>query len=147
MYLVDINLFAKNEKDLEFHIQTISIYNEDIGMEIGIKICHAYNENQKKKNNGRNRTAKSRKIRKLVEKETYKYLGMLEADGIKQVEMKEKLFKKEYLRRMIKLLETKHCCRNFIKGKNTWAVPLVRYYLPTPPLGQDMTQGQFLSGV
>ncbi len=22
-----------------------------------------------------------------------------------------------------------------------------RYYLPTPPLGQDMTQGQFLSGV
>ena len=24
---------------------------------------------------------------------------------------------------------------------------LDRYYLPTPPLGQDMTQGQFLSGV
>ena len=24
---------------------------------------------------------------------------------------------------------------------------LERYYLPTPPLGQDMTQGQFLSGV
>ena len=23
----------------------------------------------------------------------------------------------------------------------------IRYYLPTPPLGQDMTQGQFLSGV
>ena len=22
-----------------------------------------------------------------------------------------------------------------------------RYYLPTPPLGQDMTQGQFLSRV
>ena len=27
------------------------------------------------------------------------------------------------------------------------ATPLQRYYLPTPPLGQDMTQGQFLSGV
>ena len=25
--------------------------------------------------------------------------------------------------------------------------PLWWYYLPTPPLGQDMTQGQFLSGV
>ena len=25
--------------------------------------------------------------------------------------------------------------------------PLQRYYLPTPPLRQDMTQGQFLSGV
>ena len=23
----------------------------------------------------------------------------------------------------------------------------IKYHLPTPPLGQDMTQGQFLSGV
>ena len=30
------------------------------------------------------------KIRTLREKETYKYLGILEADTIKQVEMKEK---------------------------------------------------------
>ena len=37
------------------------------------------------------------KIRTLGEKETYKYLGILEADTIKQVEMKEKI-KKEYLR-------------------------------------------------
>ncbi len=31
------------------------------------------------------------KIRTLGEKETYKYLGILEADTIKQVEMKEKI--------------------------------------------------------
>ena len=34
------------------------------------------------------------KIRIFVEKETYKYLGVLEADTIKQVAMKEK-FKRE----------------------------------------------------
>ena len=42
-----------------------------------------------------------------------------------------------------------------IKGKaeqcGEWSSTLpytsVWYYLPTPPLGQDMTQGQFLSGV
>ena len=28
-----------------------------------------------------------------------------------------------------------------------WHINHCRYYLPTPPLGQDMTQGQFLSGV
>ena len=28
-----------------------------------------------------------------------------------------------------------------------WHINLYRYYLPPPPLGQDMTQGQFLSGV
>ena len=31
------------------------------------------------------------KIRTLGEKETYKYLGILEVDSIKQVEMKEKI--------------------------------------------------------
>ena len=33
-------------------------------------------------------------IRMLREKETYKYLGILEVDTIKQVEMKEKKFEK-----------------------------------------------------
>ena len=32
-------------------------------------------------------------------------------------------------------------------GYDTKLHPVVRYYLPTPPLRQDMTQGQFLSGV
>ena len=69
------------------------------------------------------------KIRTPGEKETYKYLSILEADTIKQVEMKEKI-KKEYLRRSRKLLGKKLCSRNLIKGINTWVVPLVRYSGP-----------------
>ena len=46
------------------------------------------------------------KIGTLGEKETYEYLGILEADTITQVEMKEKI-KKKYFRRTRKLLETK----------------------------------------
>ena len=46
------------------------------------------------------------KIRTLGENDTNKYLGILEADIIKQVQMKYKI-KKEYLRRTRKLLETK----------------------------------------
>ena len=63
------------------------------------------------------------RIRTLGEKETCKHLRILEVDTIKQVEMKEKL-KKEYLRSTRKLLKTKLCSRNLIKGINTWAVPL-----------------------
>ena len=37
------------------------------------------------------------KIRTLVENETYKYLGILEVDTIKRVQMKDKI-EKEYLR-------------------------------------------------
>ena len=69
------------------------------------------------------------KIRTLAENETYKYLGILEADTIKQVEMKNNT-QKEYLRRTKKLLEIKISCRNFIKGINTWAVILDRYSGP-----------------
>ena len=54
------------------------------------------------------------KIRTLGENETYKYLGILEADTIKQVDMKDKI-QKEYLRRTGKLLETKLNSINLIK--------------------------------
>ena len=57
------------------------------------------------------------KIRTLRENETYKYLGLLEADDIKQAEMKNKI-QKEYPSRTRKLLETKLSSRNFSKGIN-----------------------------
>ena len=69
------------------------------------------------------------KIRMLREKVTYKYSGILEADTIKQGEMKEKI-KKDYFRRTRKLFKTKLYCRNLIKGINTWPVLLVRYSGP-----------------
>ena len=46
------------------------------------------------------------KIRRLRDKETYKYLGILQADTFKQEGMKDNM-QKEYLRRSRKLLEKK----------------------------------------
>ena len=68
-------------------------------------------------------------IRTFGVKETYKYLGILEAETIKQVEMKKKI-QKEYLRKSRKLLETKLSSRYLIQEINTWAVSLVRYSGP-----------------
>ena len=45
------------------------------------------------------------KVRTLGERETYKYVDILATDTINRVEMKDK-FKKEYLRRTRKQLET-----------------------------------------
>ena len=56
------------------------------------------------------------KIRTLEEKESFKYLGILEAETIKQVEMKEKI-QKEYLRKTRKPLDTKLSSGNLIKKK------------------------------
>ena len=37
MYMDNIKIFAKNEKELETSIQTIRIYSKDVGMEVGIE--------------------------------------------------------------------------------------------------------------
>ena len=130
MYMDDVKLSAKNEKELEILKHTVRIYSQDIGMEFGIEKCallvmksgkrHLIDEID---------LPNPDKIRTLTENETDKYLGILEADTIKQVEMKNKI-QKEYLRRTRKLLEIKLSCRNLIKGINTCAVPLVRYSGP-----------------
>ena len=39
IYLDNIKLFAKNEKELETLIQTVIIYTQDIGMEFDIEKC------------------------------------------------------------------------------------------------------------
>ena len=69
------------------------------------------------------------KIRTLEENETYKYLGILEADTMKHMEMKDTI-QNEYLRRKRKLLENKLFSRNLIKGIDIWVVPLIRYSEP-----------------
>ena len=130
MYMDDNKLFAKNEKELETLIRAVRIYSQDIGMEFGIEKCAMLIMKSGKRHltDGMGLPSQD-KIRTLGEKETYKYLDVLEAETIKQVEMKDKI-KKEYLRRTRKLRETKLSSRNLIKGMNTWAVPLVRYSGP-----------------
>ena len=83
------------------------------------KMRHARNDKRQTAHD-RSRTIKSWKIRELIEKETYKNLGILEADTIKQVDMNEKI-KTEYPRRR-KPLEIKLYGRNLVKGINTWTV-------------------------
>ena len=111
-------------------MHAVRIYSQDIGMEFGIEKCAMLVMKSGKQHLTDGMELPNQdKIRTLAENETYKYLGILEADTIKQVEMKNKI-QKEYLRRTRKLLETKLSSRNLIKGINTWAVPLVRYSRP-----------------
>ena len=98
MYMDDIKLFAKNEKELETLIHTVRIYTQDIGVEFSIEKCTMLVMKSLKRHiTDRMELPNQDKIRTLTENETYKYLGILEADTIKQVEMKDKI-KKEYLR-------------------------------------------------
>ena len=119
MYKDDIKLFAKNEKELETIIHWVRIYSQDIRMEFSTEKCAMLVMKSGKQHlTDRMEQPNQDKIRTLTENETHKYLDILDAETTKQVEMKYKI-QKEYLRRARKLLETKLCSRNLIKGINT----------------------------
>ena len=64
-------------------------------------------------------------IKSLEEGESYKYLGVLEADEVIVNEMKDKV-KKTYYRRVRKLLGTKLNSGKVFKAINSWDVSVVR---------------------
>ena len=123
------NYLQKNEKELETQIHAVRIYSQDIRMGFGIEKCTMLIMKSGKRHltDGMEQPSQD-KITTLGEKETYKFLSILEVDTIKQVEMKDKI--KKYLRRTRKLIKTKLSSRNLIKGIDTWAVSLVRYSGP-----------------
>ena len=78
MYMDDIKLFAKNEKELETLIHTVRIYSQDIGMEFGIEKYALLVMRSGKRHLTHGITLPDQdKIRPLAENETYKYLGIL----------------------------------------------------------------------
>jgi len=68
----------------------------------------------------------NRERMKDVERDGYKYLGILQLDRYLNVEMKEKV-KKEYIRRIKLLLKSQLNAGNVITGINAWAIGVVRY--------------------
>ena len=94
MYMDVIKLFAKNEKELETLIHIVIIYSKDIRMKYDIEKCAILvMKSDKQHLTDGMELPKQDNIRTLGEKETYKYLGILEAN-IKQAEMKDKILKR-----------------------------------------------------
>ena len=86
------NYLQKVKKVQETLIQAVRIYSQDIGMEFDIEKCAMpVMKSGKQCLIDRTEQPKWDKIRNLGEKETYKYLWILEADIIKEVEMKDKI--------------------------------------------------------
>ena len=65
-------------------------------------------------------------IKSLQEGESYKYLGILEADKFLEEKMKLNV-SKEYIIRLRKVSKSKLNGGSLLRGVNTWAVSLLRY--------------------
>ena len=74
MYTDDIELFEKNEKELETLIHAVRIYSQDIGMEFGIEKCTMLvMKSGKRHMTDGMELPNADKIRTHGENETYKY--------------------------------------------------------------------------
>ena len=103
LFMDDLKLYSRSEKGLDSLVQTVRVFSEDIGMEFSIEKC-AMLVMQKGK------IVKSvgielpdgKVIKLLLEGESYKYLGIFEAD--KFLEKMKLNILKEYIRRKRKVL-------------------------------------------
>lgn len=107
LFIDDLKLYAKDQKELVILIQTARLFSKDIGTNFGIENCAII---QMKR--GIFATSEGIElpgcatIRSLDDQEGYEYLGILQFDDIKYKEVKEKL-KEEYARRVRKKLKSR----------------------------------------
>ena len=123
----DLKLYSRSEKGLDSLVQTVCVFSEDIGMEFGIEKCpRLVMEKGKIVKSVGIELPDGKVIKSLQEDESYKCLGILEAD--KSFEEKIKLnVSKEFIRGLTKILKSKLNGENLVHGVNTWAVSLLRY--------------------
>ena len=120
LFMGDLKLFAKNEKEIDSLVQTVRIFSDDIGMKFGLEKCAAMTTKRGKRVHSDGiALPDGTQLRALGEEESYKYLGVLEADHVLHEESKERL-KKEYIRRVKKCLKSKlNGGNNMVKAINT----------------------------
>ena len=127
LFMDDLKLFAKKENQLKSLIHTVRILSDDIRMEFGLSKCALLIMKRGRFERSEGIDMPNGEIMKSIDEGGgYKYLGILEADGIKHGEMKETV-SKEHVRRIRKILASKLNGGNIITAINSWAVSVIRY--------------------
>ena len=126
LFMDDLKLFAKNVDQIDSLVNTVRIFSEDIKMEFGLSKCSVLIMKRGKVVENDGLCMPDGTMMRNIEEGGYKYLGILEADGIKHDEMKKQL-KKEYIRRVRNVLKSKLNRGNIISAINSRAVSIVRY--------------------
>ena len=86
----DLKLFGKSEDQIEKQVQTVLSFNEDIGMEFGLKKYEVVILKKGELVHFDGIHLPNQEITKEVDENLYNYLGILELDEIKedQIEIK-----------------------------------------------------------
>ena len=122
-----LNFMEKKESEFDQLVQTVRILSEDIGMEFGISKCALLVMKRGKfcQRDGIGLPI-SQEIRAREEGETYKYLGVLEADEIKHEAIKGNIHT-ECFTTVRSILKSKLSGGNVTRATNSRAVSIIRY--------------------
>ena len=126
LFMDNLKLFAKNDDQIDSLVNTVRFFSDDIKMEFGLPKCGVLIMKRGKVIKSERISMLDGKMIKNIEEGGYKYLGILEADGVKHEEMKDQI-KKEYIRRVRNILKSKLNGGNIILAINSRAVSIVRY--------------------
>ena len=126
LYMDDLKLSGRNEKQIDTLINTVRIFSSDIGMQFGIDKCAVLVMKRGKLVLCDGIEMPDGNSIREVEESGYKYIGVLEADDLKHAAMK-KVICKEYFRRIRKILKSKLNGGNVVNAMNSRAVSIIRY--------------------
>ena len=119
LFMDDLKMYSRNEKGLDSLVQTVRAFSDDVGMEFGIEKCAMLvMEKRKIVKLVRIELPNGKVINSLQEGESYKYLGILEADEFLEEKIKLNVSKK-YIRRLKKALKSKLNGVNLVCGVKT----------------------------
>ena len=88
LFMDDLKLYSRREKGLGSLVQTVLVFSEDIGIELVIEKCAILVIEKGKIVNSVGIELRDKVIESLQEGESYKYLGILEADKFLEEKMK-----------------------------------------------------------
>ena len=126
LFMDDLKLYASSQRELDSLVRTVESYSRDIGMEFGMDKCAVLVVKDGKQVRSEGVELPSGEVMKDVDENGYKYLGVLQAENVKNREMKDKV-RTEYLRRVKLLSKSELYAGNLVKGINAWAIGVVRY--------------------
>ena len=127
LYMDDLKLQARSNKEIESLVNTVRIFSDDVHMQFGQDKCAKVTINRGKLASTENIRLPSREeIRELEIEETYKYLGIHQADEVKNNVVKEKT-QSEYKKRLRMILKSKLSGFNQITAINIYASPIIAY--------------------
>ena len=124
LYMDDIKLYAKNERDIDSLIHLTRVFSCDIGMTFGLAKCGRLIVTRGKMKHTDGVKMPQGQIDDIAE--SYKYLGILQAFGNNDTEVRHKAIS-EYKSRVRRVLKRQLSSKNKIMAINTFAVPVIRY--------------------